>query len=285
MALDACGITGIDHTLVGVRDLEAARRGWMRLGFTITPRGRHIGWGTGNYCVMFEDGYVELLGIVDPKQFTNNLDKLLETREGLLGLAFATADANACHDALQAAGLKPDTPKQLKRDLELPTGTVTPDFRLVFLPPEATPDLSCFITHHLTPELIRRPDWLKHENGALRLISVTVASTRPVDAALAFLPIFGPERIKAADHMTSVTCGDGALRFVTIEGLAELYPDCLPAPLPEAPFVAAMKILVADKARCLAHLSAQGVKFHETKRGCLLPAAEANGAILELVAG
>jgi hypothetical protein len=57
----------------------------------------------------------------------------------------------------------------------------------------------------LTPELIRRPDWLKHENGALRLISVTVASSRPVDAALAFLPIFGPERIKAADHMTSVT--------------------------------------------------------------------------------
>jgi len=25
MALDSCGITGIDHTLVGVRDLEAAR--------------------------------------------------------------------------------------------------------------------------------------------------------------------------------------------------------------------------------------------------------------------
>jgi catechol 2,3-dioxygenase-like lactoylglutathione lyase family enzyme len=57
MALDACGITGIDHTLVGVRDLEAARAAWSRLGFTVTPRGRHIGWGTGNYCVMLEEGY------------------------------------------------------------------------------------------------------------------------------------------------------------------------------------------------------------------------------------
>ena len=136
MALDSCGITGIDHTLVGVRDLEAARAAWARLGFTVTPRGRHIGWGTGNYCVMLEEGYVELLGIVDPGQFSNNLDKLLEKREGLLGLAFATPDANACRDALEAAGLKPDGPKQLKRDLELPTGTVTPEFRLVFLPPE-----------------------------------------------------------------------------------------------------------------------------------------------------
>jgi hypothetical protein len=101
MALDSCGITGIDHTLVGVRDLEAARAAWARLGFTITPRGRHIGWGTGNYCVMLEEGYVELLGIVDPSQFSNNLDKLLEKREGLLGLAFATPDANACRDALE----------------------------------------------------------------------------------------------------------------------------------------------------------------------------------------
>lgn len=285
MALDACGITGIDHTLVGVRDLEAARRGWRRLGFAVTPRGRHIGWGTGNYCVMLEEGYIELLGIIDPKQFTNNLDKLLETREGLLGLAFATNDANACRDALAAAGLNPDGPKQLKRDLELPTGTVTPEFRLVFLPPEATPAVSCFIVHHLSPELIRRPDWLAHGNGALRLISVTIACDRPVDAAMAYLPIFGPENIKAADALTSVSCGSGALRFVTGAALAEFYPGCLPEQLPELPFVAAMKILVADKARCLAHLAAEGVAFHETKQGCLVPAAEANGAILEFVAG
>ena len=143
-------ITGIDHTLIGVRDLEAARAAWGRLGLQITPRGRHIGWGTANYCIMLERGYIELLGIVDPAQFTNNLDKFLEQREGLLGLAFATDDANACYDALQAAGLKPDAPKQLKRDLELPTGTVTPDFRLVFLPPEATPDSE--LLHHASPD-------------------------------------------------------------------------------------------------------------------------------------
>lgn len=285
MALDACGITGIDHTLLGVRDLEAARRNWVRLGFSVTPRGRHIGWGTGNYCVMLEEGYVELLGIIDPKQFTNNLDKLLEKREGLLGLAFSTNDANACRDALVEAGLKPDGPKQLKRDLELPTGAVTPEFRLVFLPPEMTPALSCFVCHHLSPELIRRPDWLSHLNGALRLISVTIACAEPVDAAMGYLPIFGPDRVKVADRLTSVACGAGGLRFVTASGLAERYPDCLPDELPELPFVAAMKILVADKARCLAHLTAQGVAHQETKQGCLVPAAEANGAVLEFVAG
>src|SRR5438067_1608228 len=36
------GIAGIDHLIVGVRDLEQARLGWRRLGFTLSPRGRHI---------------------------------------------------------------------------------------------------------------------------------------------------------------------------------------------------------------------------------------------------
>ena len=105
------GLTGIDHSLLGVRDLEAARRRFEGLGFTLTPRGRHIGWGTANYCIMFEAGYVELLGIVDPAQFTNDLDKFLVEREGLLGLAFATSDAVALAAALSAAGLRPDGPR------------------------------------------------------------------------------------------------------------------------------------------------------------------------------
>src|SRR5688572_28050187 len=235
MALDSCGITGIDHTLVGVRDLEAARATWWRLGFTVTPRGRHIGWGTGNYCVMLEEGYVELLGIVDPSQFSNNLDKLLEKREGLLGLAFATPDANACRDALDTAGLKPDGPKQLKRDLELPTGTVTPEFRLVFLPPDSTPEISAFVVHHLSPELVRRPDWLAHANSAQRLLSATVVCADPVGAALGYLPIFGPERIKVTDHMTSVSCGTGALRFMTADAMPQVYPGMVLQPMPDVP--------------------------------------------------
>ncbi len=47
------GLAGIDHVVIGVRDLERARMGWTRLGFTLTPRGCHLGQGTANYCVMF----------------------------------------------------------------------------------------------------------------------------------------------------------------------------------------------------------------------------------------
>ncbi|MHA1600510.1 MAG: VOC family protein, partial [Alphaproteobacteria bacterium] len=33
-------ISGIDHVIVGVRDLEAARRAFAHLGFVVSPRGR-----------------------------------------------------------------------------------------------------------------------------------------------------------------------------------------------------------------------------------------------------
>ena len=61
-------LSGIDHVIVGVDDLERARIAWTRLGFTLTPRGRHLQKGTGNYCIMFERDYLELMGVVDPAQ-------------------------------------------------------------------------------------------------------------------------------------------------------------------------------------------------------------------------
>jgi len=100
-------IMGIDHAIVGVRDLAHARTTYERLGFHVTPQGRHVGWGTANYCLMFPADYVELLGIVDPEQFTNNLDRFLETREGLLSLALRSANPEGTHEAWRSAGLEP----------------------------------------------------------------------------------------------------------------------------------------------------------------------------------
>jgi catechol 2,3-dioxygenase-like lactoylglutathione lyase family enzyme len=285
MKLDhaADAITGIDHTLVGVRDLEAARSTWETLGFTCTPRGRHIGWGTGNYCIMLESGYIELLGIVDPGQFLNNLDGFLRKREGLTGLAFGTDDPARCAAALQSAGVAFEGPKGLKRKLELPEGEVLPEFELLYLDRAATPALSAFITHHRTPELIRRPEWLRHANRARRLRSVTVVTEDPVRSAMGYLPLFGPERVQVSDAMTVVDTGAGRIRFVTPRGLRILYDALLPLPEHETPWIAAMKIDVADKNRCRDFLKDRNVPVEKTGKGCLIPPEVANGCIIELV--
>lgn len=277
-------LTGIDHTLIGVRDLDSARAVWQGLGFTVSPRGRHIGWGTANYCIMLEEGYVELLGIVDPSQFTNNLDKVLESREGMFALAFASDDADRLAQELAAAGLHPDGPKDLKRYLELPDGDVLPAFKLLHLPPQETPELRAFICQHLTPDLIRRPEWLSHANGARRLVAVTICGERPADAGFGYLPLFGEESLMAGDGEVDVATPSGTLRFMSPQWLKRRYGGAGEIPAVPNPWPAAMTIAVDDLDRAAGVLARRGVAFHSGESNLVIPAAAATGTILELVA-
>src|SRR5258708_34450105 len=129
------GIAGIDHVIIGVRDLELARLGWSRLGFTLSPRGRHIGQGTANYCIMFPSDYLELLGIVDPHDFVQRLDAFLVRREGAIATAFAPTGApEEVRPAPQGLQLHPSQPRPLARQLGRPEATVVPRLRLTHAP-------------------------------------------------------------------------------------------------------------------------------------------------------
>lgn len=278
-------IAGLDHTLVGVRDLAAAAAAWARLGFTLTPRGRHIGWGTANYCIMLEAGYVELLGIIDPAQFTNDLDRFLAEREGLMGLAFASADAAATARALAALGIAAEGPKALARLLELPEGAVRPRFSLLFPAPAATPELAAFVCQHLTPGLLRRPDWLAHPNGARRLLGVTVVSDRPAAAAAGYAPLFGRAAVTAEGAAGRVETGGGWIRFVTPAGLAALFPGLAPLPGHPRPWLAAQTVAVAELRAAAAGLEAAGIPWAPTAAGLAVGPDHATGTVLELVAG
>jgi catechol 2,3-dioxygenase-like lactoylglutathione lyase family enzyme len=265
-------IIGIDHTLVGVRDLEAARATWIRLGFTVTPRGRHIGWGTGNYCIMFAHDYVELLGIVDPNQFLNRLDTLLETRgEGLLGLAFAAADPSAVHAAFP--GLT-QPPKDLARLLELPEGTATPRFSLVHFDPETTPALSSFAVTHLTPELLRRPEWLAHPNGAIALEGVTVTVPDPLALTSAYARLFGPGAVRQGAGRLDVRVGSHEIRFLSPNRVARRYPGLAPT--------AVMTMLCRDLNDTRSYLTSQGIPLVDVPGARLvIPPTKANGVVVE----
>jgi catechol 2,3-dioxygenase-like lactoylglutathione lyase family enzyme len=267
-------LTGIDHTLIGVRDLEAARETWRRLGFTVTPRGRHIGWGTGNYCIMFKDDYVELLGIVDPAQFLNRLDVVLETRgEGFLGLAFAAASSAEVHAAF------PDStqpPKDLGRLLELPEGDVTPRFSLVHFNSDATPGLATFSCTHLTPEMLRRLEWLDHPNGALGLEGVTVAADDPAALAPAYASLFGSSALRSGQGRLEVGAGAHTLRFLSPERLSRRYPGLGGAPV--------MTLVSRDLEATRAFFAGNGIPLASAAGARLvIPPEQANGTVLEFV--
>jgi len=273
-------IAGIDHTLVGVADLEAAAAAWERLGFRTTPRGRHIGWGTANRCVMFADDYVELLGVVDPTAFDNGLGERLAARgEGLLGLAFG-GSPDAVRAALGPGRMK--EPTDLARSLELPEGDVLPRFRLSHpASADVFPGLSAFVCGHLTPELLRRPEWLDHPNGVRALEGVTVVVEDPASLAPAYAAAFGADALRPGQGRLDVRAGRHALRFLTRERFARRYPDVPPPAL--LPAATVMTVLADDLGHAADVLAANGVSTLPSQGVRLVvPPAEATGVVLEI---
>lgn len=276
-------LDGIDHIIVGVRDLEAARARFAKLGFNTTPRGRHVGWGTANYCVMFGDDYLELLGVVDPARFTNGLDRMLEEREGLLGVALGSRDAAGTHAAWTAAGLAPAAPRELGRLLEAEEGPLDLRFRNVMLGTEATAGVGMFASEHLTPGLLRRPAWLAHPNGARRIRSCTVVADDPGPVGEAMARVFGSASITDTDNVLAVHTGRGVILIAPPEDADLMHPAAaVPEAAPE-PRLHVLTVEVADPGRAASFLTLQGVVFHRTAEGALVPPGEAHGVALELV--
>jgi hypothetical protein len=276
------GIAGIDHVIVGVRDLERARLEWSRLGFTLSPRGQHIGQGTANYCIMFPSDYVELLGIVDPDDFVQRLDTFLAQREGLMAAAFAPARApQEVRAALLGRGLHPSELRPLGRQLELPEGTVVPRFSLMSLPADETPGLDCFICTHLTPELMRRPEWLHHPNGALglrgihALVESTAALLEPYDR------LFGIQQVTTTDAVACVHAGPHRIVFSTPDDFSTMYPALDIVSDFTLPGIVSVEFGVARREDTADYLTRRQVPFDELPDGSLVvPQREGSGAIL-----
>jgi hypothetical protein len=279
-------ITGIDHAIVGVRRLDAAAESWRRLGFTLSPRGRHYGWGTANYCVMFARDYIELLGIVDPAQFTNNLDRFLAVREGLLGVAFATADAGAARAALAARGVAISGPHDLARAIESEPGREARlEFALARPEPQEAPALNAFLVEHRTPQLLRRPEWLVHANTARRIAAMTVVVENPPALAGAYERLLGAGATTLTDDTLAVHTGDAAIVFARSDDLSLLHPE-LDIPDLAPPYLYAMRLAVDDLAATRRVLRDAGIATHGAREEIAIVApADASGVALEFVSG
>jgi hypothetical protein len=276
------GIAGIDHIIVGVRDLERARVDWTRLGFTSSPRGRHIGQGTANYCIMFGSDYIELLGVVDPDDFVQRLDTFLAQREGLMALAFApAAPLEEVRSALERLELHPSEPRPLGRQLELPQGTVVPRFSLISLRPEETPGLDSFICAHLTPELMRQPEWLRHPNGAHGIRGVHVLVENTTALLEAYDRLFGIQQVTTTDAVACVHVGHHRIVFSTPDDFKTMHPALdLGAELPLRGIVA-LELGVDRRDDTAQYLARSQIAFRTLADGTLVvPANEATGALL-----
>lgn len=275
-------ILGLDHAVIAVKDLEAARAVYERLGFTHVPMGDHQNRATANYCIMFPGTYLELLGMNQPELPDFGFKEFLATRgEGFQRLANGTADADRIAAELTERGLEIQGPILLERPQDEPKGMVT--FHNVMIPKEQTAGIWTFFCCHRTPDLMRTPAWLSHANGAVALASVT-AIVSDLDATRAGLAkVYGADRVQPADHGLTVALPKGRIDAVQPEAFARLHPG---AELPVGPLPRwyAMRIAVSDPAATAAHLKRQGIAAETLADGGLrVRPADACGVLMEFV--
>jgi catechol 2,3-dioxygenase-like lactoylglutathione lyase family enzyme len=235
-------VSGIDHAVILVRDLDAARDTYQRMGFTLTPRGFHS-LGSQNHCIMFARDYLELMALPpQPPAAFQYFAEFLAQREGVGALALATDDAAGAHAELTQAGIAAEAPLALSRPVE---NLGEARFTLVQMPPDETPGFRTFVCQHHTRDIVWRPEYQRHANGAAGIKAV------------------------------SVTCTDPARYARLLDGLPVAYAGA------NSPAIAALRIRVNDKQAAADCLKRGGFSSVALKGGALAVSAEqAHGILL-----
>ena len=272
-------ITGLDHVILAVRDLDAAAAAFQRLGFTLSSRGEHAEWGTANLCLMFGDDYIELLAAVAEGEPADRLRAFTATREGLMGLVFGSSDG-----AADAARLGLEPPGSLSRTIVTAEGPRLARFVAAILPADATPGAASFLCQHLTPELLRQPGWTSHANTALGIASVTAVLADPITAMAAWDQVIGPAASTATDDTVTVHSGRGLVFLCRPDDLDQLHPEAEDEPVAPPPAMVAMTVTVASTDAAARVLRANGIPYGCDPGGTLrIAASDACGVFLELV--
>lgn len=231
----------IDHVVLAVRDLDRAAAQFETVGFTLTPRAFHEDrMGTSNRLIQFRGrNFIEVLAVDRPDKlarhdfscrppffsFGDHHRLALERREGLSMLLFATDDARADFGRFEAAGLPVFQPFDFERKARLPGGEeVTVAFTLCYVLSPHMPGVPLAVCQNRAQELLWKPEYQSHGNGAQTMKAVYLASTAPERDAAFVGAMFGGEVVPISGGMR-VSCGPAQeMRVLTPQALTALDP-------------------------------------------------------------
>lgn len=272
----------IDHVVINVEgELDAAQERYRRLGFQLTPRGHHS-LGTSNHLAIFGDDYLELIGYEAPNaaraagQWTPG--------PGLAGLVFKTRDSDALHAELSRRGIALDgpEPKAFFRPVELPDGrSRDARFRTVRLDPAAVSSGRIFFCHHLDPDLVWRPEWQAHANGARDIRQLVIEALQPAASIQLLQKTFGAAATQEIPHGWRLAAGRATVDYLTPEGVRLRFGDATPVRHDERDRKVALVLGTDSLAPAGAVLQANRVAFEANgARRLVVPAAETFGLAL-----
>ncbi len=269
-------LRAIDHCVLPVADLGAARARHEALGFVVAPEGRHP-FGTHNACVHFADGsFLEPLSIGDAEAaaLAASQGNVFVARDaawrgangnnGFSALVLRTGDASADHERFVSAGCSAGPMLSFSRPSADPAGNVAEArFLLAFAsPPPADAESFVFTCERVGVPAIDRAALTAHRNGVTGIVGVVAVADDPAPAA-AFL---------------ARLCREGTVTVLGAEaGMARFG---LPARARGLAFVA-IRLRTGDLAALRALLDGAGIGYRVGDDGTVtVPPAPGQGAHL-----
>ena len=188
----------LDHVLIAVRDLDAAKDTFERLGFKVTPEGKHPGRGTSNRLVVFGGEYLELISVHDPEGdlFRPNLPSFLDAREGLFIFSMGTSDVHERVRSVRSAGVLITDP--VKGSRQAGDGMTAYSWTQAEVDPEEMPGSQTFFIQHdhtIEERYTEPPDPTNHPNGVLAVSSLSLAVKDADGASRRWIEAFGLKRV------------------------------------------------------------------------------------------
>lgn len=285
---------GIDHLVLAVRDLEAARRTYMRLGFTLTPRAEHP-FGTGNSLVQLQGNFLEILTVVDPAKITPptadtfsfgafNRD-FLRRREGMSMLVFESGDAEADRADFAKAGLRGYQPFRFERKARLPDGgEAVVAFSLAFASDPRIPDAAFFVCQQHAPQYFWKPEYQLHANGAVAVVETTMVAADPAALADFYAGLQGREAVSVKDGALEVTTARGRITVLPPDQAADRFPGLPLKGAPESPHFVGYQVSVRDLDGLRMRFDASDVGYRPVGRAVQLTPDIGYGACIEFSA-
>jgi len=211
----------LDHVVINVMgQLDEAAAQYIRLGFQLTERGHHT-LGSSNNLAIFGTNYLELLGYL-PGRETMRAD-LWTHPPGLSGLVFKSVDADLVYATLQKHGVPVHEPLSFARPVALPGGAQDARFKVIRVSGDEIQNGRTFFCHHDTPELVWRPEWQSHANGATEIVEFVIASRDPARTAAIYERMFGAGLLTPTPGGFAFNAGPATVLVLDPAAVADRY--------------------------------------------------------------
>lgn len=281
------------HIGLITRDMPGLIARYEQLGFlftplsmpriVLTPGGSPEPLGAGNRHAIFEDNYLEVLGVIDQARWDTitkaqrgsfDIDPPLARYPGLHVLHFGTDDINSVRRRYAFEGIACSEVGLFQRNVETPTGPRMMQAKYLSFPQGGQLPSLTQIAQHVTPELVLQPRYRQHRNGARSVTEVILCASAPASVAALYARYAG-HAVTTTGPMFVIDLGRARLVVVAPEDLNGVIPNARP---PTVPYFAGFTVAVDDLARPRAVLKEATVPFAEAGGRLIVGATDAFGS-------